>query len=313
MQTFKMASEPTAIPNTYQAGPVPHRYPLRNRSIFSAMAVQRLVDNTVYATAQDVFAGAVIDPTTGKSLTYDQLVRDDATKQIWEKAMTKELARLGQGLEGLTVGTDTIHYMNHAEINNIPKDRTITYARIVVDIRPHKEDPNRVRITVGGNLIDYPGEVTTRTADMVTSKLLWNSVISTDNARYICADVKNFYLETPMARKEYMRLPVQKIPDDFMEAYNLHDKILNGYLYMEIRKGMYGLPQSGILANTLLRKRLAPEGYIECKHTPGLWRHQSRPITFTLVVDDFGIKTEGLEHAEHLFACLRKHYTIEVD
>jgi hypothetical protein len=76
MQTRKMASEPTAIPNTYKAGPVPHGYPLCNHSIFSAMAVQRLVDNTVFATAQEVFACAVIDPTTGKSLTYDQRVRD---------------------------------------------------------------------------------------------------------------------------------------------------------------------------------------------------------------------------------------------
>jgi hypothetical protein len=205
--------------------------------------------------------------------------------------MTKELARLGQGIEGLTVGTKTIHYMNHSEIKNIPKDRTVTYACIVVDIKPNKADPNRVRITVGGNLIDYPGEVTTRTANMVTSKLLWNSVISTPNACYICADVKNFYLETPMSRKEYMRLPVKYIPNKFMLAYKLHDKILNGYLYMEIRKGMYGLPQSGILANKLLRKRLAPDGYAECKHRPGLWKHQTRPLTFTLVVHDFGIKT----------------------
>ncbi len=63
-----------------------------------------------------------------------------------------------------------------------------------------------------------------------------------------------------MTRKEYMRMPVKLIPDEFMIAYNLHDKILNGYIYMEIRKGMYGLPQSGILANKLLRKRLAPAG-----------------------------------------------------
>ena len=43
----------------------------------------------------------------------------------------------------------------------IPADRTITYAQVVVDYRPQKEDPNRVRITVGGNLINYPGEFTT--------------------------------------------------------------------------------------------------------------------------------------------------------
>ena len=67
-------------------------------------------------------------------------------------------------------------------IKNIPHDRTVTYAQIIVDYRPHKKDPNRVRITVGGNLITYPGELTTRTTDLVTTKFLWNSTISTPGA-----------------------------------------------------------------------------------------------------------------------------------
>ena len=74
-----------------------------------------------------------------------------------------------------------------------------------------------------------------------------------------------------MDRYEYMRIPVRLIPEAFLQAYNLHPKIYNGYLYMEIRKGMYGLPQSGIIANKLLRKRLRPHGYFEVKNTPGLW------------------------------------------
>jgi hypothetical protein len=58
----------------------------------------------------------------------------------------------------------------HAEIHLIPADRTITYARIVIDHQLQKDNPNRVRITVGGNLINYPFEQTTRTTDMVSSK-----------------------------------------------------------------------------------------------------------------------------------------------
>ena len=61
--------------------------------------------------------------------------------------------------------------MNHDEITNIPKDRVVTYARVVVDFRPQKDDPNRVRITAGGNLINYPGELTTCAADLTTSKV----------------------------------------------------------------------------------------------------------------------------------------------
>ena len=62
---------------------------------------------------------------------------------------------------------------------------------------------------------------------------------------------------------------------------------------MEINKGMYGLPQSGILANKILKKRIAKDGYFEIPHTHGLWKHVSCPISFNLMVDEFGIKYVG--------------------
>ena len=93
--------------------------------------------------------------------------------------------------------------MELEEIKNIPKDRdrVISCARIVVDYIPQKEDPNRVRITASGNLIQYPGELTTRTSDVRTSKTMWNSIISTRGARYMVADAGNIYLATSMERK----------------------------------------------------------------------------------------------------------------
>jgi hypothetical protein len=69
----------------------------------------------------------------------------------------------------------------------------MAYGRIVIDYRPQKADPNQVRITAGGSLItNYPGEVTTRTADLTTAKILWNSVISMEGARFMGIDIKNF-------------------------------------------------------------------------------------------------------------------------
>ena len=88
---------------------------------------------------------------------------------------------------------------------------------------------------VGGNLIDYPFELTTQTADLTTSKVMWNSVISTRDARYACADVKNFYLCTPLDRYEYMRMPINLIPQEFIDLYDLAPKVKNGYVYMEIQ------------------------------------------------------------------------------
>eukprot|EP00804_Cyclotella_cryptica_P013531 CCRYP_017239-RA/>CCRYP_017239-RA protein AED:0.45 eAED:0.45 QI:0/0/0/1/1/1/2/0/507 len=261
------------------------------------------------------FANPLIHPTTGKSISkYEELINDPILRETWTTAFGKEIGALAQGDNKTgAVGTNTIFFMSHKDIQNIPSDRTITYARVVVDYRPQKQDPNRVRITVGGNLIDYPGELTTQTADLITSKILWNSVISTPNARYVTADLKLFYLTAPLDRYEYMQIPIKIIPDHIIIQYHLREKVNNGYLYMEICRAMYGLPQAGILANKLLSQRLAKHGYYKVVHTPGLWKHTTRPISFTLIVDDFGIKYVGKEHAEHLLNALQQHYTLDID
>jgi hypothetical protein len=146
------------------------------------------------------------------------------------------------------------------------------------------------------NLINYPFELTTRTTDMVSSKILWNSTISTKDAHFAGADIKNMYLETPLDRYEYMKMPLSLFPQDIIETYTWKFE----------KKGMYGLPQAGILANKLLKKRLARHGYFEQPHTPGLWKHDSRPVWFNLAVDDFGIKYIGEDNIQHLYDALQK-------
>jgi hypothetical protein len=84
-------------------------------------------------------------------------------------------------------------------------------------------------------------------------------------------------------------------------------------MYIEIRKGMYGSKQDGLLANQLLQTRLAPFGYYPARHTPGLWLHHTQPISFTLVVDDFAVKYLGKQHAEHLRNALLKNYELTTD
>ena len=88
------------------------------------------------------------------------------------------------------------------------KGKKPKYARVVVDFCPQKEDPNRVRITAGGNLVKYTEKLTTRTADLMTAKMLWNSLISTDGAKFMVLDIGDFYLETPMEEYEYMIMPL---------------------------------------------------------------------------------------------------------
>jgi hypothetical protein len=126
-------------------------------------------------------------------------------------------------------------------------------------------------------------------------------------------DIKDFYLNNPTEWYEYMRIPIKDIPQCIMEQYQLADIAHNGYVLVEIRKGMYGLPQAGIIANTRLAQHLKTQGYSLTPHTPGLFTHETRPITFCLVVDDFGVKYIGKEHAEHLAKTLEKLYTITTD
>jgi hypothetical protein len=182
-----------------------------------------------------------------------------------------------------------------------------------VDYRPQKAETNCTRFTVGGNLIDYPGDVSTPTADTTTAKLVMDSTISTPSARHMCGNIKNFYLGTPMARYEYMRIPMKLIPDKIVQAYQLQPMVYKEHIYMEIQRGMYGLLQAGILANQLLRTQLEPHGYEQCRHTPGLWKHKWRPVMFSLVVDYFGIKYVGKEHADHLMQAIKQNYKFSKD
>ena len=130
-----------------------------------------------------------------------------------------------------TKGTNSIFVMSHDEIDNIPADWIVTYARIVVDFLPHKEDPNRVRMIAGGNLINYPGDLTNRTVDLITSKVLWNSVLSTEDSKFMELGIGNFYLVTPMDWYEYMKITLSIFPQHIIDQYYLQSKVRNGHLY----------------------------------------------------------------------------------
>jgi hypothetical protein len=276
------------------------------------LKAQRLASRKFPLSTLCELAGAVLDPKTGELMELRHLLAKPEYSEVWGKANAKEVGRLAQGLDGVVKGTDTFFFKAYEEI---PKERRkdVTYARICCNFRPEKEDPHRVRITVGGDRINYPHDVGTPTADMLLVKLLFNSVISTKGAKFMSLDISNFYLETPMERYEYMRMRMADMPEEIIQQYNLREKEKDGYVYVEIRRGMYGLPQAGIIAQNLLEKRLNARGYHQSKYTPGLWTHETRSTKFALVVDDFGIKYESEEDAQHLIDSLTPHYQITTD
>jgi hypothetical protein len=80
-----------------------------------------------------------------------------------------------------------------------------------------------------------------------------------------------------------------------------------------MHRAVCDLPQAGILTNKRLRHKLAPFGYYECVNTPGLWYHDLQPITFTLVVDNFGVKNVSQDDIDHLIASIKETYTLTED
>ncbi len=168
---------------------------------------------------------------------------------------------------------------------------------------------------MGGDRVKYFGDVSTKTANVVTMKLLFNSVISTLGERCMIGNLKDFYLGTPMSLTDYayMHIPVSAIPNSIMELYKLHDLVHNGHIYVEIQKGMYSLPQAGRIANEHLQCLLLPHGYHPCPFTPGLWQHDTRDVHFTLVVDDFTVHYTNCDNAMHLLTALQEQYQVTED
>jgi hypothetical protein len=205
----------------------------------------------------------------GELLEYQHLIANPKTRATWTHSYGNELEWLAQGMPRQVTGTDTIFF--------IPKDKVlrarakdVTYGLVTCLIRPEKtNEPNRTRLVAGGDRVHYPFNAGTPTADLLTLKLLINSVISTPGARFFTMDIKNFYLCTPTTRCKYMRLKLSNMLDYIIAHYHLFD-IANpdGYIYCEMCQSMYGLPQVGIIVQELLAKRLKEHGYTQSETMP---------------------------------------------
>ena len=130
----------------------------------------------------------------------------------------------------------------------------------------------------------------------------------------------NAILVEPMkSRKDAEMIRAYNVLVKRLQQANIHprkhvlDNKISENMKQHIKKNLYGLPQAGLLANELLEQRLNKHGYFQSKLVPGLWKHTPRPIFFTLIIDDFGIKYIGKEHVEHLMTVLQEHYQIKAD
>jgi hypothetical protein len=118
------------------------------------------------------------------------LMNDPATAEVWQTAFGKDFGGMAQADKKTgEKGMDAMSVMTHEDIKHALKTgKKITYCNPVVDQRPQKEDPNRIRLTAGGNLIHCDEELLVPTAGLETVKLHWNSVVSIAMAKYMCID-----------------------------------------------------------------------------------------------------------------------------
>jgi hypothetical protein len=142
----------------------------------------------------------------GKLLEYCHLIANPKTWVTWTHSYGNQLQWLVQGMPRPSEGNSTISIIPRDKVLRA-RAKDVTYGLITCLIRPEKiEDPNRTRLVAGGDRVHYPFDAGTLTADLLTIKLLINSVISTPGERFFTMDIKNFYLCMPMTRYEYMQL-----------------------------------------------------------------------------------------------------------
>ena len=248
----------------------------------------------------------------GKRLSLDSLLTGKS-KDIWQHSLGNEFGRLAQGIPNRVIGTDTIDFIAK---HLISANKKVAYANFICDYRPLKSEPYRVRPTIGGDILPYYDDAGAPATSLLETKLLPNSVISDANlgAKFMSADIKDFFLTSPMKDPEYMRIHYRYFPSEIRQQYNL-DALVDktGFVYIKIKKGMHGLKQAAILAYNNLAQRLKPFGYAPCSHTTCLWTHHSLQTKFCLCVDDFGIKYFSKANAEHLLNALKQSYNISVD
>ena len=173
------------------------------------------------------FASAVLDDKTGDLLAYRHLLKHPKCKDVWSDSFGREIWRLA-------TATKIIAFMAMQEIPQAQR-KDIAYGRIVCTYRSEKKDPHCTRITMGGNLINYPDDCGTPTADLLTIFLMFNGVISTPNVKLMTMDIKDFYLIMPMDHYEYFRMNIELFPQDIIDKYGLCDKVdVDGNVFCEV-------------------------------------------------------------------------------
>ena len=230
-------------------------------------------------------------------------------KDTWSKSLSNKWSRLTQGNIYGVRSTDTIDFIH---CHGVPRDRDVAYATFVLNYKPLKDEKHRVRIIMGGDCITYLYDAGSPSANLNKAKVLLNSTISDakHSAQFMSADIKDYFLVTPMARAEFTKFPSRHIAVYIMRKYDLHNKVTSyNYIYIRIKKSMYILKQAAILAYKHLKATLDPYGYTPVIITVSLRKQNMHPTNFCLCVDNFGIEYFSKPNTKHLLDVIVRTYS----
>lgn len=260
------------------------------------------------APPRDQVAATSVDlGSSGDPLNYSAAVHPSHPESAqWQQAGDEEWIRLHDT-------TGTISWIPHADK---PTGEKATYYNPQVKSKIKGDPPTktyRVRGTAGGDRVTYDGPLAADAASLTMVKTHLNSVVSSPGAQFMCLDIKDFYLGTPMITAVYMRVHRKHISAAIIAKYGLEALFSGDFIMVRINKGMYGLPQAGRLSRDRLVAHLAKHDYLEAPNTPSYFRHRTNNVSFTLVVDDFGVKYYDRAGPQHLIIALQELYILSID
>ena len=168
--------------------------------------------------------------------SYRDLINhhNEEMKDRWLISGENKFGRLFCGFKPNNI--DGLGVLNWIKKQEVPLGKKVTYPRYTVAERPEKDEIYRTRITCGGDVLDYFGDVTTHTASMETIKLHWNSVLSTPGAKYCTGDISNMYLMSLLPEAEFVRFRYDLIPPRIISYYNLEDIVVDNFVYARINR-----------------------------------------------------------------------------
>ena len=160
--------------------------------------------------------------------------------------------------------------------SEVPKGKLVTYYSPYIKSKiKDGEIVRRVRGNIGGNLLkDYTGPTSAQVAALETIRLLLNAIVS-EGAFFMCIDIKDYYLGTPLLDPEFITISLKHIPLNIQTKYNLQELAHNENVIMRLGSTVYGLTSAGRLSQDRLIAHLAENGYHQANNTPCLFTHDT--------------------------------------